>query len=250
MRPMSSSRRIILLALGALALVIPGLPGQNPANPKGIDVSSYQGTNNWTNIKNAGISFAFIKASEGLTIQDPDFNANWAGAKAAGIVRGAYHFARPTTSPSAAASGVAQANYFINIVKPSKGDIQLACDFEVTGGLSATNLAAWLTAFCGQIQTLTHTPAIVYTYPSFWSNMPSGWTNPNCGLWIANYGVTSPSIPAPWSGSGYAFWQYSDSGSVNGIGTNPPTVDLDTFNGSMTSLLKFTYPRDPMAGRR
>jgi GH25 family lysozyme M1 (1,4-beta-N-acetylmuramidase) len=250
---MSSSRRIIfiaILALGCLAVAIPGVPGQNASNPKGIDVSSFQKTNNWTNIKAAGISFAMIKASEGLTIQDPDFVANWAGAKAAGIVRGAYHFARPTTSPSAAARGVAEANYFLNIVKPAKGDLQLVCDFEVTGGLSPTDLAAWLTAFCKQIQTVTNTPAIIYTYPSFWSSMPSSWTNPNCGLWIANYGVTSPTIPAPWASSGYAFWQYSDSGSVNGIGTNPPTVDLDTFNGPMSSLLKFTYPRDPMAPRR
>jgi GH25 family lysozyme M1 (1,4-beta-N-acetylmuramidase) len=247
---MATPRRVILgaaLAIGAVAVAIPRMPGQNPANPMGIDVSSYQGTNNWATIKSNGISFAFIKASEGLTIQDPDFNANWAGAKTVGVVRGAYHFARPSTSPSATASGVAQANSFVNIVKPTKGDLQLVCDFEVTGSLSATDLGAWLTGFCDQIQSLTHTPAIVYTYPSFWSSMPSGWTNPNCGLWIANYGVTSPSLPAPWSSSGYAFWQYSDSGTVGGIGSNP--VDLDTFNGSMANLLKFTYPRDPIDRR-
>jgi GH25 family lysozyme M1 (1,4-beta-N-acetylmuramidase) len=77
--------------------------------------------------------------------------------------------------------------------------------------------------------------------------MPSGWNNMNCALWIANYGVSSPSIPAPWASSGYAFWQYSSTGSVPGITGN---CDLDTFNGSMTSLLKFAYPRDPMAPRR
>jgi GH25 family lysozyme M1 (1,4-beta-N-acetylmuramidase) len=247
---MLSPQRVILgvvLSLCVLGVAIPHVPGQNPSNPKGIDVSSYQGSNNWTSIKNAGISFALIKASEGLTIKDPTFGANWAGAKAADIVRGAYHFARPTTTPTATQSGIDQANYFVNIVQPQKGDLQLVCDFEVTGSLSATNLAAWLTGFCGQIQSLTHTPAIVYTYPSFWSNMPSSWTNPNCGLWIANYGVTSPTIPAPWARSGYAFWQYSDSGTVNGIGTNP--VDLDTFNGGSSSLLKFTYPRDPLNRR-
>src|SRR5581483_7236413 len=96
-RPMSLSRRIALgltLALGGAAVVVPGVSGQNPNNPKGIDVSHYQGTINWTSVKNSGVSFAFIKATEGLTIKDQDFDANWAGAKAVGIVRGAYHFAR------------------------------------------------------------------------------------------------------------------------------------------------------------
>jgi GH25 family lysozyme M1 (1,4-beta-N-acetylmuramidase) len=245
---MKSSRRVVLgvaLALGGLAAMIPNLPGQNPNNPKGVDVYNGTGTINWTSVKNSGVSFAFLKATEGLTFQDSFYSTNRTNAKAQGIVVGAYHFARPSTSPSAAASGVAQANFFINFAKPAKGEIQLVCDFEVTGNLNSTDLAAWLTAFVGQIQSVTHTPAIIYTYPSFWSNMPSSWTNPNCGLWIANYGVTSPTIPAPWAGS-YSFWQYSSTGSVPGVTGN---CDLDTFNGSSSLLLKFTYPRDPLNRR-
>lgn len=238
----------VVLTLGVLAIAIPGVPGQNPANPKGIDVSDFQGTINWTTVKNSGISFAFIKATEGTTFTAATFATNWAGAKAAGVVRGSYHFARPGTSPTVSGNAIAQANFFVNTVKPSQGDLQLVCDFEVTGGLSATNLGAWLTAFCTQIKTLTHEPAIVYTYPSFWSSMPSNWPIQNCALWIANYGVSSPTIPAPWASSGYAFWQYSSSGTVSGVGSNP--TDLDTFNGNATALLKFTYARDPMAGRR
>jgi GH25 family lysozyme M1 (1,4-beta-N-acetylmuramidase) len=247
---MSSPRRIFLgvtFGLGVLAVSLTDLPAQNPNNPKGVDVSDYQGTINWTSVKNSGVSFAFIKATEGTTFTATTFAANWANAKAAGVVRGSYHFARPSTSPSVSGSAIAQANFFVNTVKPIKGDLQLVCDFEVTGSLNSTDLGNWLTAFCTQIKTLTHEPAIVYTYPSFWSNMPSNWPIQNCALWIANYGVSSPSIPAPWSSTGYAFWQYSSTGAVPGISG---AVDLDTFNGNTTQLLKFTYPRDPLALRR
>src|SRR5438270_1255441 len=98
---MFTARRIFLgltLVLGMLAVAIPRAPGQNPNNPKGIDVSYYQGTINWTSVKNSGITFAIIRAGHGDTSgtgltstgTDVNFATNWAGAKAAGIIRGAY----------------------------------------------------------------------------------------------------------------------------------------------------------------
>src|SRR5205085_10545153 len=65
------------------------------ATTKGIDVSKWQDTINWTSVKNAGIAFAFIRLSDGANTKDAKFAANWAGAKAAGIIRGAYQFFRP-----------------------------------------------------------------------------------------------------------------------------------------------------------
>lgn len=250
---MLSPRRIILgvsITLGALVIAIPGVPGQNPANPKGVDVYAGTGTINWTSVKNAGYSFAFLKATQGTYYQDANYNTNRTNANGQGIVIGAYHFADPNTTPTVSANAIAQANYFINFAQPAKGDIQMVCDWETnSNAMSAANMGAWLTAFCGQIQASTHTPATIYCSPSFWSdNMPSNWTNPNCALWIANWGVTSPTIPAPWASSGYAFWQYSSTTTVPGL--SGVHQDVDTFNGSMSTLLKFTYPRDPMAGRR
>ncbi len=64
------------------------------ADAEGIDLSSYQPSFDWSAEKGR-ISFAFIKATEGTTITDPEFAANWQQAKALGIVRGAYHFAHP-----------------------------------------------------------------------------------------------------------------------------------------------------------
>src|SRR5260370_20196232 len=61
----------------------------------GIDVSHHQGQVNWHLVAEAGISFAFAKATEGVTFVDPQFSANWVGIKNAGIIRGPYHFFRP-----------------------------------------------------------------------------------------------------------------------------------------------------------
>jgi hypothetical protein len=62
---------------------------------KGIDVSHYQGSINWKDVKNGGFSFAMAKATEGLTYVDPTFGTNYAGMHAVGLVRSAYHFGRP-----------------------------------------------------------------------------------------------------------------------------------------------------------
>src|ERR1700759_1036608 len=63
----------------------------------GIDVSKYQNIIDWGSVKdmkvgNVQLSFAFIKATEGLGNEDGYFRRNWKKAKDAGIARGAYHF--------------------------------------------------------------------------------------------------------------------------------------------------------------
>lgn len=49
---------------------------------KGIDVSYYQGTINWTSVANSGIKFAFIRVSDGTGFHDPKFTSYWAGLTA------------------------------------------------------------------------------------------------------------------------------------------------------------------------
>jgi GH25 family lysozyme M1 (1,4-beta-N-acetylmuramidase) len=256
---MPAARRItisLLLALGLLAIAIPRSPGQNPNNPKGIDVSWYQGTINWTSVKNAGISFAIIRAGHGDVANasaglnsigvDVNFATNWPAAKAASIVRGAYWFVVPSASPSLAAHATALATKFVNTVQPEKGDIQLAIDFEQnSNSLSKTDMQTWMQACVNQIQAMTHRPPLIYCGQSFWnSNMPSGASNMGCPLWVANWFVSSPALPSAWTT--YAFWQYNDNGTVTGITGN---VDSDTFNGGAAAMTTYTYPRDPLNRR-
>src|SRR5437899_10061338 len=82
----------IIVALGTALGARPGLAQR----PIGVDVSSYQGGSvNWASAKAGGVSFAWAKATEGLTVNDADFTINAANAKAAGVLIGAYHFSHP-----------------------------------------------------------------------------------------------------------------------------------------------------------
>ncbi|MBL0015595.1 MAG: hypothetical protein IPP17_03940 [Bacteroidetes bacterium] len=98
---------------------------------RGIDVSRYQGKIEWAKVKQAGIRFAFIKATEGTDYVDPYFAVNWDEAKDKGIARGAYHFFRP------AQDGKAQAEHFLKQVKWTKGDLPPVLDLEVTDEVTA-----------------------------------------------------------------------------------------------------------------
>ncbi len=58
----------------------------------GIDISKYQGTIDWRQVRRSGVSFAYIKATEGGDHHDETFLINWLAARDAGVARGAYHF--------------------------------------------------------------------------------------------------------------------------------------------------------------
>jgi lysozyme len=76
------------------------------ATTKGVDVSYYNGTIDWARVKAAGNEFAFIRISDGTGFHDPQFAANWAGARAVGMVRGIYQFFRPNQDVDAQADMV------------------------------------------------------------------------------------------------------------------------------------------------
>ena len=94
-----SCLRFFRVALWLLALA-PG-PGKLLAQrPLGCDVSGYQPGVNWTQVKNAGMTFCWSKATEGTYYKNPYFTSQESGAKAAGVYIGAYHFARPSSDPN------------------------------------------------------------------------------------------------------------------------------------------------------
>src|SRR5664279_6433410 len=87
----------LLTGCGGGAGPVDVFAGSNSPHPRdypihGIDVSKFQGDINWNSVADSGVKFAYIKASEGGDHLDERFQANWDGAKAAGIQRGAYHF--------------------------------------------------------------------------------------------------------------------------------------------------------------
>ncbi|MBL7496094.1 glycoside hydrolase [Frankia sp. CNm7] len=207
------------LALSTTATVATAAP--NPAWPRGVDVSSWQHQNgasiDWNAVKAAGNSFAVIKATEGTTYTNPHFVADRAGAQAAGLVVGAYHYAKPALPISTA---VDQARHFLSKVGDTKTPGQLApvLDLEITGGLSPADLTAWAQAFLREVESLTGRPPILYTYRSFWTDKIANTSAlAKYPLWFAIYNENPDPGWLPGGWQKWLIWQYTSSGSVPGI---------------------------------
>src|ERR1035438_5837023 len=83
---------IMVLATALELLFVPERAAAQ--RPVGIDVSTFQGSIDWTKVKASGITFAWARASEGVGYTDPSFTINEANAQAVGVLIGAYHHGR------------------------------------------------------------------------------------------------------------------------------------------------------------
>jgi lysozyme len=192
----------------------------------GIDVSHYQGHVNWGAVRGAGCAFAFAKATEGAGDTDPFFATNWAGMKAAGLLRGAYHFFR---SEQDAAQ---QAAHFLSTVQLGTGDLPPVLDIEIADGVSGAALVGGVQTWLDAVEPAAGVTPIIYTDASFWNaNL-----NAQFGaypLWIAHYTAAPAPTPLPRGWSDWTLWQYSQSLHIEGVNG---AADHDYFNGTLDSL--------------
>jgi GH25 family lysozyme M1 (1,4-beta-N-acetylmuramidase) len=172
----------------------------------GIDVSSLQPNTDWQQVARTH-QFAFIKATEGAGYVNPYFARDWVGAAAAGVIRGAYHFARPDVN-----SAAAEADYFLAAVGLlAPGDL-LVLDLEVGSG----DLSGWSQAWLERVAARVGFPPIIYTYPSFITEHGLGTAAlAGYSLWYASYQQQWPPTPERWAG--IAIWQHSDNAVVPGV---------------------------------
>ncbi len=196
----------------------------------GIDISHFQGEVDWSDVKNAGIVFAFAKATDGITYTDPQFQVNWKAMQAAGVLRGAYHFYETNDGP------VTQAQHFIATLGTlAANDLPPVVDIEIfKGNFGSVSIAANLQIWLDTVEQAVGRKPIIYTNNSFWNEyIKSDFSD--YPLWIAEYGVDQPKIPGNWQH--WSFWQSSQTGSVAGV---TGTVDTNLFAGSMNDLLALT----------
>ena len=221
------------------AVATPSVAPPSGALLPGLDVSRWQATINWPQVKAAGKQFVVMKATEGTGYVDPMYATNRAGAMGVGIPMAAYHFASPDTSPNEA---VLEADHYVAVAGLTAGNLLPALDLEQTGGLTVAALQVWVRSWLDEVTAKLGIHPMIYVSPNFWTTSMGNNTSIALAgykvLWIANWGVTSPTVPAAnWSGYGWTFWQYTDCGHVAGITTG--CVDLDRFNG--TDLTAVTY---------
>ena len=238
------ARLACLIAVAVLAaFVFAGASGAAAASSraKGIDVSNWNGTIHWTKVAHGGYRFALGKATEGTTFEDGTYAANRAGSEAAGVIFGAYDFARPSGSNLAAvtASATAQADYFLAFATPQPGELPPALDLEATGKLSAHLLQAWTVAWTQEVYARLGVHPFVYSSPAFWQEYLADSTAVAAAgtpLWIAHWtSARRPWVPAQnWNGKGWTFWQWTDCVSVPGIAH---CADGDRMNGASPASL-------------
>jgi GH25 family lysozyme M1 (1,4-beta-N-acetylmuramidase) len=204
------------------------------AHLEGVDVSHANGEIDWWRVKDAGIAFAMIKATEGSRFVDPLMIANLTDCREAGVAPALYHFYHHDVDP------ILQATHFLaHIGTAAPGDLPPAIDVEEPGdgagpiSYPKSEVVRRLGAFTQAVEAAIGRAPMIYTYPSAWTEVTASsnafaTTNP---LWIASYRSGSPTLAGSWAT--YTFWQYTDHGEVDGI---DGLVDRDRFNGGELEL--------------
>lgn len=202
------------------------MQSRSSSNYKGVDISYWNGTVDFAEVKNSGINIVYIKATQGESYVDPNFATNAQNAKENRLLVGYYHYFTATTQSGA----INEAIHFVNTTKPYSCDCKMAIDIEVNNGLNGSTLSNLCKIFLDKVKSLSGLDVVIYTYTSFVSQYLQSYLS-EYPLWIAQYGVDTPRSNNIWN-----YWvgfQYSDKGSFPGINTS---VDLDEFTSGI--LLK------------
>ena len=240
---------LVASSSAADATVTAALPAGVTA--RGLDVSAFQHAHgaviDWSRLAQQGIGFVGIKVSEGTYYANPYYASDARDARAAGITVLPYVFANPKDS-----GGAATAAYAISALSYQRNGktLPLAVDLENDPytkkghpgncyGLGAPQMVAWITAFTSETARLTGVHPVIYTTADWWRQCTRNTAlfrqNP---LWVAAYGVPTPSVPLPWQQ--WTFWQYTDAGVLPGVGM----TDLDYLNpGKALSIKHAPVPK-------
>lgn len=240
---MPFSRRTVLTGLASLPfLAAPSLllarsrfPDSDPVDfgrrapstfpVHGIDAARFQGRMNWRQIKRQGIQFAWLKATEGGDLIDPEFTGNWRGARRAGVPVGAYHFYYFCTDPET------QAKWFIRNVPRLRGGLPPVLDLEwnpfsptCTRRPPAREVRRLANVFIRIVERHYRTKVVIYTAPDFWQHNEVARLKRD--FWLRS---TARHVEQRYNTRSWQFWQYTSTGVLEGI---EKEVDLNCFNGS------------------
>lgn len=180
---------------------------------RGVDVSEYQGEVDWDKIKEQGISFAFIKATEGSESQDEFFDVNFEKLKNTDMLLGVYHFF------SFESDGNSQAQNYINVVGNVEEDDSIMLpiiDVEFYGYYEkAKPSKEWvreeLQEIADKLESTYRVKPIIYTTMEFYDYYIDGNFS-DYDIWIRNI-ITKPDL----ENRVWKFWQYTGKGRLERI---------------------------------
>lgn len=191
----------------------------------GVDISSYQADIDMNRLKQQGIAFVYIKASEGSSLQDSRFRENWDNAKEANLLSGAYHFF------SYDSPGKTQAENFIDAVGTDmKGGLLPVVDVEYYGDKEGNpplkeDVIRELSAFLDVLQQQYGVKPMIYTRSDIYKKYLEG-TFDSYPFWIS-----SLYNPINWSYHGdWYIWQYLNRGILEGYEGGEKYIDLNVLN--------------------
>ena len=216
----------------------------------GVDVSSYQGSINWSSVYADGVRFGVAKATESTGYTDAYFSGNMNNGKAAGLQMGAYHFAHPeSTCPSS------QANHFWAVaggkITADGKSVYPTLDLEVFSGVACSEgtYTAWSNDWSTDVKAKTGNflHPVIYISACNCSHISTAIT---LSAWIACYNGQNLYTGNPWStccsydrwgstscnANTWTYWQVSSTGAISGISGN---VDLDAYNGTLSELISW-----------
>lgn len=215
---------------------------------EGYDISSAQGEitdEHWTKIAAQGIRFVYLECGLGNTPMSSTFDRNVAGARAAGIACGPYHFTYPLPidgvhqgrDPESQAQAHFEASGGLGV---HQGELPPAQDSEwpevqdwAKWGVTAASIRVWTLRYRAKMESLTGRGLVTYTYPYFAESVGFDTVMGTSRLWLADYSPT-PKAPAPWAS--YTICQYSNGGGrlPNGCPVDQNIIMDET---TLTSLL-------------
>ena len=195
-------------------------PYHKDATKLGIDVSEHQGKIDWEKVKADGIDFAIIRCGYGMdsTSQDDEwFEYNAKECERVGMPYGVYLYSYATTTARAAS----EAQHVLRLIEGKNLSYPVYYDMEDASTIGS-DLVAIAKTFCNAITDAGY-PVGVYANLNWWTN----YINDSCFnqwyRWVAQYNSS-----CHYTGE-YAMWQYTSSGSVNGINGR---VDMNFLIGN------------------
>ena len=180
---------------------------------KGIDVSVWQGSIDWSKVKDQ-VDFAILRAGYGrhASQKDDRFEEYYAACKKYGIPVGVYWFSYATTKSEA----ILEAKACIEVLEGKSFEYPILYDVEHSTQTNTTVASAIIPAFCDAMREAGYYTGL-YTYYSFIKSYIPESIYSKYDLAIAHYASYTP-----WQDK--EFWQYSCTGYINGINGG---VDLD-----------------------